>query len=159
MLAGDGVHVRQIEDRDRTQARRFVLADLADVKPVEQRSSASRSVRGIHAIGSAVVGRSAEAAADVTAGKRVEQARLADARPADEGQDVRVAREADATGAGVMGGTQLLTVETEEIRGVGCIERRGEAARQRLGCQGGGLPSRAPIRTGESMVAVMRRRP
>ena len=136
-----------------------MLAGLADVKPVEQwlqrlafrpRDPRDRlRCRGPERRGPA----------DVTAGKRIEQARLADARPADERQDVRVAREADATGAGVMGGTQLLTVETEEIRGVGCIECRGEAARQRLGLRGGGLPSRAPIRTGESTVAVIGRWP
>src|SRR4029079_6281508 len=63
-------------------------------------------------------------------------ARLADARPADERQDVGVAREADATGPAVAGGPQWPAVETQLVGGVGSIERRGEATRQWLGDQG-----------------------
>ena len=122
-------------------------------------SSASRSVRGIQAIGSAVVGRSAEARLTSPPASALSRLDLPTPVPptsartyASPGKPTRRAPVSWAARNGWL----------SRPRRSAASDASSAAARQRDSGSvrtGGGLPSRAGMLTGESIVAVMPRRP
>ncbi len=124
----DRVHVRQVEDRDRPEIGGAVLADLVDAQPLEQRFErgplGGRDPGHGHARGRSSHGRRA----DGLTGQGVEQARLADAGAADEGQHVGVAREPHASNRIGVSGPDGLGLDAERLGGVGGLEQRREAS-------------------------------
>ena len=129
MLRGDRVHVGEVQDGDRPEVGRAVLADVVDADPGQQRPECG-PLGGGHP-GDRRAGRRAprRRCTDRAAGQPVEQARLADPGAADEGQHVRVAREAhpgDGVGVGRPNGGRR---QTQHVGRIGRLQQVCQARR------------------------------
>ena len=91
----DRIHVREVQDGDRTQAVSLVLADIVDAEPGKQwREPIAISRRDPR---DRLAGRRPphRRCAHRRTGQGVQQARFPDARPAHQSQDIRVRRETE----------------------------------------------------------------
>ena len=109
----DRVHVRQVEDHDALERRIVVEPPFAGTEPVEERRDAWRRRRRDPRDGLPRRRPPGPRLAHGPAGDGVEQRRLPDAGPADEGEDVRVGHEAQPLASLGLDGLRRRGVEAE----------------------------------------------
>ena len=117
MLGGDGVEIRQVEDRELAQALGAMLAHLRHAEPAEKTSELLTLV-GRDPCDGLGRGRATGARrAHLLAGERVEDRALSDAGPAGHGEHVGVARESETRPCRVAHARRGGRLDPEHCRG------------------------------------------
>jgi hypothetical protein len=112
------VDIRQIQDGDVGERAVAVVAHLADVEPPEEGSGLLSRALGDPRDGCPGRRTARARRADVGARESVQQARLADAGPADQGEHVRGSLEPESLPGVVLDPPRARRVQTERRRGV-----------------------------------------
>src|SRR5438445_6860149 len=131
MIRGGRIEVRQIQDRDVTERLVGVLAHVTDAEPLEEGGRLDPGARGDPRERRVRRWPARARGTHHAAGQRVQEARLADARPSHEREHIRRSDEAKPGTCALEDTARSRRVEAERARGIRRIGERRKGGRER----------------------------